>query len=247
VLATVLLDAGHDHVAVLAREDSWGKQLSDELEKDVVAGGGELTTKLLYPPGTTSFTSQAVQIRSTHPDAIVVIGFDETRRILPALADEGIGPRHQQIYLLDGNTSDYSSYFPAGTMTGVEGMHPGEKLSSTFEDKLRRIDPELTDFTYAPETYDATVLTALAVEAAGSDAPEQYAPEIIKASRGGEKCTTFARCSTLVKQGKDIDYDGESGPVDLDDSGSPSAATITLVRYTSSNAYHDVGYVTGPS
>ena len=247
VLATALLDAGHDHVAVLAREDSWGKQLSDELEKNVVAGGGELTTKLLYPPDTSSFTSQAVQIRSTHPDAIVVMGFDETRRIIPALADEGIGPRHQQIYLVDGNTSDYSSYFPAGTMTGVEGMHPGKKLSSAFEDKLRRIDPELTDFTYAPETYDATVLTALAVEAAGSDAPEQYAPEIVKVSRGGVKCTTFARCSTLVKQGKDIDYDGESGPVDLDDSGSPTDATITLVRYTSSNAYHDVGYVTGPS
>jgi branched-chain amino acid transport system substrate-binding protein len=247
VLATAVLDAGHHHVAVLAREDSWGKQLSDELEKEVVAGGGELTAKLLYPPGTTSFSSLAVQIRSTHPDAIVVIGFDETRRIIPALADEGIGPRHQQIYLVDGNTSDYSSYFPAGTMTGVEGMHPGEKLSSAFEDKLRRIDPELTDFTYGPETYDATVLTALAVEAAGSDAPERYAPEILEVSRDGQKCTSFASCSALVKRGKNIDYDGESGPVDLDDSGSPSEATITLVRYTSSNAYHDIGHVTGPT
>lgn len=247
VLANTILDAGHHHVAVLAREDSWGKHLADELEADIVAGGGDLTTKLEYPPDTSSFTAQAVEIRNTRPDAVVVIGFDETRRIIPALADEGIGPRHEQVYLVDGNTSDYSSYLPAGTMTGVEGMHPGAKLTSAFEDELLRVDPELTDFTYAPETYDATVLTALAVEAAGTDAPEEYSPEIIKVSRDGQKCTTFAECSALVKQGKDIDYDGESGPVDLDDSGTPSTATITLVRYTSSNDHHDVGYVTGPS
>ncbi len=247
VLANEILQAGHRHVAVLARRDSYGKLLADELEKDIVAGGGDLTTKLEYRPDTSSFTSQAVEIRSTRPDAIVVIGFDETRRIIPALADEGIGPRNVQIYLVDGNSSDYSSYFPAGTMTGVEGMHPGAKLSTAFKDKLLRIDPRLTDFTYAPESYDATILTALAVEAARSDAPAKYSPQIIKVSRGGEKCTTFANCSALLKQGKDIDYDGESGPVDLDDSGTPDEATITLVRYASSNDHHDTGYVTGPS
>lgn len=247
VLANTILKAGREHVAVLAREDAYGKQLADELEKDVVAGGGDLTIKLLYRPDTSSFSSQAVQIRSAHPDAIVVIGYDETRQIIPALSDEGIGPRHLPLYLVDGNTSDYSSYFPAGTMTGVEGTHPGEKMTSSFEDKLLRADPTLTDFTYAPEAYDATVLTALAVEAARSDAPEKYAPQVLAASRDGQKCTSFAGCAALVKQGRNIDYDGESGPVDLDHSGTPSGATITLVRYTASNDYHDIGYVSGPS
>lgn len=247
VLANALLGAGHHRIAVLARDDSWGRHLADELEADVVAGGGDLTIKLLYPPDASSFTEQAVEIRNTRPDALVVMGFDETREIIPALADEGIGPRRLPLHLVDGNTSDYSSYFPSGTMTGVEGMHPGKKLSAAFEDELRKIDPELTDFTYAPETYDATILTALAVEAAHSDAPARYAPQVIQVSRDGTRCTTFARCSALLGQGKDINYDGESGTVDLDDSGTPSRATLTLVRYTSSNAYHDVGHVSGPS
>ena len=37
------------------------------------------------------------------PDAIVVIGFDETSRLLATMVEQGIGPQDIPIYCVDGN------------------------------------------------------------------------------------------------------------------------------------------------
>lgn len=38
----------------------------------------------------------------------------------------------------------------------------------------------------------------------------------------------FAACMTLVKDGKDIDYDGPSGPLEFTDPGEPSSTTYMI-------------------
>lgn len=246
VLAHQVLADGHSHVAVLARKDSYGTRLADELEKDLESGGGALTAKVLYPPDADKFASEVDKIESTRPDAIIVVGYDETERIISAMIGQHTGPQHVQVYFTDGNTVDYSEKFPSGTLTGVVGTHPGKALTDALRRKLLGIDPGLKDFTFGPESYDATVLAALAVEAAKSDDPARFAPEITRVSRDGEACTTFRKCSALVRAGKDIDYNGVSGSVDLDDSGSPTQGTITVVRYGADNSYTDIAHITGP-
>jgi branched-chain amino acid transport system substrate-binding protein len=246
VLAHQVLADGHSHVAVLARKDSYGSRLADEIEKDLESGGGRLTAKVLYPPEADKFASEVDKIESTRPDAIVVVGYDETERIISAMIGQHTGPQHEQVYLTDGNTVDYSDKFPSGTLTGVVGTHPGKALTDSFRRKLLGVDPELKDFTLGPEAYDATVLAALAVEAAKSDDPARFAPEITRVSRDGETCTTFRQCSSLLRAGKDIDYNGVSGTVDLDDGGSPTHGTVTVVRYGPDNSYSDIAHITGP-
>ena len=54
---------------------------------------------------------------------------------------------------------------------------------------------------------------------------------------GGEKCTDFKTCADLLADGTDIDYDGVSGPIDLNSTGSPSAATIGIFEYGDDNTY----------
>ena len=88
-------------------------------------------------------------------------------------------------------------------------------------------------------------MTALAAEAAKNDAGEAIASELVNISRDGEKCTTFADCVKLIKDGTDIDYDGVSGPVDLNDTGSPSKATIGIFEYKNDNTFTNLEYVTG--
>ena len=41
--------------------------------------------------------------------------------------------------------------------------------------------------------------------------------------------------SKLVKAGKDIDYDGVSGPIEFNDKGDPSEATIGIYQYGADN------------
>ena len=110
---------------------------------------------------------------------------------------------------------------------------------------MLEVDPKLKDFTYGPESYDATIMSALAAEAAENDSGEAIASELINISRDGEECTTFADCVKLIKDGTDIDYNGVSGPVDLNETGSPSKATIGIFEYNNNNKYDNTDYITG--
>ena len=54
---------------------------------------------------------------------------------------------------------------------------------------------------------------------------------------GGEKCTSFKDCLALLKDGKDIDYDGVSGPVEFNEKGDPSEAEVGIYSYGATNKY----------
>ncbi|MGZ5389462.1 MAG: ABC transporter substrate-binding protein, partial [Aeromicrobium sp.] len=207
--------------------------------------GGTVGAKVLYSVDATTYTSEIAKLKDAKPDAIVVIAFNETTKIIPGLEAAGIGPKDVQTYFVDGNTADYSKDFPKGTLKGVKATYPGAELKSDFKDQLLSVNPDLKDFTYGPESFDATVMSALAAEAAKNDSGEAIASELIKISRDGESCTTYEECLALVKDGKDIDYDGVSGPVDLNKTGSPSKATIGIFEFGDDNTYKNLEYITG--
>jgi ABC-type branched-subunit amino acid transport system substrate-binding protein len=245
VLGNLVLKNGAKNVAILARQEAYGEALADNVEKTIKDQGGTVAAKVLYSVDATSYTSEIQKIKDAKPDAIVLIAFNETTKIIPGFESAGIGPQDVQTYFVDGNTADYSKDFPKGTLKGVQATYPGAQLKDDFKARMLEVNPKLKDFTYGPESYDATVMSALAAEAAKNDSGEAIASELVKISRDGEKCTTFADCVKLIKDGKDIDYDGVSGPVDLNDTGSPSKATIGIFEYQPDNTYKNKEYVTG--
>jgi hypothetical protein len=89
------------------------------------------------------------------------------------------------------------------------------------------------------------MLIALAAETAGDDDGLALSKEIINVSRDGTQCSTYADCLELVKAGEDIDYEGVSGPCDLNDTGSVSKATIGIQLYGNDNTYKQVDSVSG--
>jgi len=245
VLANTVLGDGKNNVAILARQDSYGELLASQVEKGIKSGGGQVATKQLYSADATNFTAEVNKVAAVKPDAVVLIAFNETTKIIPQLIAKGVGPSDVQTYFVDGNTADYSKDFPKGTLKGVKATYPGAELTSGFRKRMLKTNPKLTDFTYGPESYDAVVMTALAATMAKSDDPTTYAPDIIKVSRDGTQCSSFKECVALVKKGEDIDYQGVSGPVDLGDTGSPTKATIGIFQYGADNKYTNLKYVTG--
>ncbi len=245
VLGNLVLQDGAKNVAILARQEAYGEALADNVEKTIKDQGGNVAAKVLYSVDATSYTSEIQKIKDAKPDAIVLISFDEAKKLVPSFESAGIGPKDVQTYFVDGNTTDYSKDFPKGTLKGVKSTYPGAELKDDFKARLLEVDPKLKSYTYGPESYDATIMTALAAEAAKNDAGEAIASELVNISRDGEKCTTFADCVKLIKDGTDIDYDGVSGPVDLNDTGSPSKATIGIFQYKADNTFTNLEYVTG--
>lgn len=50
-------------------------------------------------------------------------------------------------------------------------------------------------------------------------------------TRDGEKCTDFAACKKLIEAGTDIDYDGQSGPLEFSGNGEPTEASYGVLQF----------------
>lgn len=251
VLANLLIEDGKQNVAILARQDAYGETLAKEIKKNLEDAGSKVAVSVLYDEKNGPGDTQITQIADAKADAVVLIAFDETTTIIPKLIQAGAGPKDVQTYFVDGNTSDYSTtgtkQLPPGTLEGTKGTIPGADSGDAFKKRLATVDNNLKDYSYAGESYDATVLSALAAIAAGDDAGESIAAKMIETSKGGEKCTTFDACAKLLKDDKnaDIDYDGVSGEIELGDTGSPTSASIGIYEYDATNKVAPVKFIKG--
>ena len=237
VLGNLIVEDGNSSVGILALQDAYGTGLSKNVAEAVTGSQGEVTDTVIYDPKAAEFSSEVGKIKAGDPDAIVLIGFDESAKIIAELVKQGIGPQQgKKLYLVDGNIGNaLGEKLPKGVLKGVQGTQPGSQTPGDFRKQLLTVDPKLKDYNYAGESYDAAVMSALAAEAAKSDAGTAIASKLVEVSRGGEKCTTFKACVALVKGGKDIDYDGVSGPVEFSPKGDPLEATINISTYDANN------------
>jgi branched-chain amino acid transport system substrate-binding protein len=237
VLGDLLLADGNTTVGILALQDSYGTGLAKNVTKNYVAGGGQVVKTVIYDPKAASFVSEVAKIKAADPQAIALLSFDEAKKIIPELVKQGIGPDVKRLYLVDGNLANYGKDFPPGTLEGAKGTLPGVVATDDFKARLDTVGKKLNDYAYGPEAYDSTVLVALAAQAAGDDAGTAIAAKMMDVSRGGQKCTTYADCLALLKAGKDIDYDGYSGPVEFNEKGDPTEADIGIYQYGKDNTY----------
>jgi ABC-type branched-subunit amino acid transport system substrate-binding protein len=249
VLANLLTKDGRKNVAIISTQDPYGTTLAAEVSKNVESAGGKIATNQEFGATASEFDTQAQAIADSKPDAVVVIAFAETAKIIPALEAVGAGPKDLPTYFVDGNTASYAkgtdNPLPDGTLSGTKGTIPGAAAPEDFRKRLLEIDPDLKDYTYSAESYDAVVTSALAAEAAKSDAGADIAKALPDVTKGGTKCTTFEECLALLKDGEDIDYDGVSGPIELGSTGSPTAASIGIYEYGDDNTYKPVEFIEG--
>jgi ABC-type branched-subunit amino acid transport system substrate-binding protein len=241
VLADQIIADGNQTVGILALQDAYGTGLAGHVEKNVTASNGEVVKKIIYDPKAANYATEVSEIKSADPDAIAVIGFAETTKIIPEMIKQGIGPSEKKIYFVDGNLADYSEDFDPGTLgPNVKGTLPGVAASDELKKRLKTVNPKLTEYSYAAETYDGTVMIGLAAIAADSDAGPDIAAELVNVSRDGTKCKSFEECAKLLEQGEDIDYDGFSGPIEYLDNGDPGQAFIGVYQYKPDNTYEFV-------
>jgi len=135
-------------------------------------------------------------------------------------------------------------------VAGMKGTLPGVDVAGElpeFRDRLLEVDPDLTDFSYAAETYDAVIVTVLANLMTGQTGDAvTVATAINDVTRGGQKCTTLLECGLLLQGGvTDIDYDGVSGPLEFNDAGEPTEASILILEFDETGALGVIGSIAG--
>lgn len=244
VLGNLIAEDGHQTLGLIVLNDSYGTGLAKYVTEAFEAAGGSVVAAPTYNTGDTTFDAQISEVLAADPDAIALITFDEISTILPGIF--GKFPA-ENLYFVDGNLKNFADAFPAGSLTGAKGTLPGLTIDSIgdFTGALDEFlaaegDAALEDYSYAAESYDATILIALAALAAQSTEGADIAAKLQEVSGGtgdGEKCTTYADCAAIILGGGVADYDGISGPITFDEVGDPTEASIGIYQYGDDNTY----------
>jgi ABC-type branched-subunit amino acid transport system substrate-binding protein len=249
ILGETILADGCTNVGILSLQDPYGEGLARNVGETITEAGASLTPEnpVFYDPAASNFDAQVNEVKAANPGCVVLIGFEESAKVIQSMVSAGIGPQQKPLYLVDGNLGNaLGEDLPAGVLEGTKGSLPGAEATGEFKERLATIDPNLQDFSYAAESYDAVIIAALAAVAAGNDSGEAIASELPGVTRDGEKCDSFESCKTLLDDGEDIDYDGVSGPIELSDAGDPTSAVVGIYTYGADNKLTaDVNYQPG--
>lgn len=151
--------------------------------------------------------------------------------------------RQVRLYGSDGNMSNsFGDEFreQSGMLAEMKGTSPLTPLSDDFKSRLLAIDPKLSGFLYAAETYDAVVISSLAAQLAGTTKPADIARQINGVTSVGERCDTVAVCLKLARVGTDIEYRGVSlKRGGFTDAGEPSTASYATLHFDETDKLDD--------
>lgn len=194
--------------------------------------------KIIYDPNAQSFNAEVDQVKNFNPDGIALIGFEESAKILTRMHEVGIGPSDGKlVYGVDGNMGNaLGQSVGSGLLKGMKGTTPPlTQTSGEFQSALKELDPELIDYNYSGESYDAAVLSALAATAAKSTDGRTIAATIIGVTNGDEDCDSYQACLDLLKSGKTIAYVGKTGNLAFNAAGEPSVGSYGVLEFDGEN------------
>lgn len=211
VMAETTLEKGIKSVAVTYTNNDYGKGLADSFVKAYEEKGGKVTMNAAHDDGKADYSAEVAALAAAGGDALIVAGY----------VDQG-GSGVVQGAL---DTGAFSTFvFPDGMISQVLVDKFGTQLETSFgqnpsaegegHDKfLEMAKAAGFDGTsaFAGESYDATALITLAMEAAKSSDPKVYKDKIMDiANAPGEKIYAgeLAKGLELLAAGTDIDYVG---------------------------------------
>ena len=208
-----------------ARNDLYGTGFADSLEAELKERGATVAEKVVYDPEQPSYNSEAEQLTSGNPDNFVIIDFPETfAKVGPALARTG-NWSPQQTFITDGlSSTDLTELLGPEETEGMLGTAPGAFSGNAPDafDRLYKEAPGPARNLFDAPTFDDVILCYLAAVAAGSSEGEEIAAEIVDVTGPPGAKYTFEQLPQAIEaleEGKDIDYEGVSGPIDWDEKG----------------------------
>lgn len=244
-LATLITNDGHKKVAILARNDDYGKGFSESLGKALEDGGAKVSATVLYNPDASNFDADVQKALDSSPDAVTVIGFnDDGAKVVSTLIGKGAGPSKMPTYTADGMQSNSfaKTVDPSdlSKVAGIKGTAPASAPKGVESPFTAEFAKTGIDTIFSSYYWDCTNLMALAAVKAKSDSGSAIAENFAKNLEGDNDCNTFKDCKALLDEGKSIHYRGASSAFDKWDKMQPGTGVYDVWQYNADGKYANV-------
>jgi len=246
-LAGIVNEDGHGKVAVTHLTNAYGVGVAEAFDE---AYGGE--SKLFpHDQGKSSYSNVITSMADYDADAWLFVTYQPE---FTTMAQESYDSGNSGEVALYGSDSvkgpNVLEQTPEGSLEGMKLVAPSAALDQDnykqFAQAFRdNHDTEPT--AWSAYAYDAVVTAAIAIEAAGSTDPAEIKAEARGVTGpGGTEVFTFAEAvEALGDDGSasDVNYQGVSGPIDLDKNGDPKA--FEQIFQIQDGEYVSQGFIAG--
>ena len=213
VMAEILMDRGIDNVAVTYTNNDYGLGLANSFAEAFAAAGGTVTLVAAHEDERADYSAEVGALASAGGDALVVAGYVDGggSGIIRAALDTGA---FDTFVFPDGMVGQALVDNFGSEINGSFGQFPGTDSDGAeiYHNMASAAGFDGTS-AFSKEAYDAAALIMLAMQAAGSTVPADYAQQVMNvANAPGEQILPgqLGRALELIAAGQDIDYVGAS-------------------------------------
>ncbi|NND50487.1 MAG: ABC transporter substrate-binding protein [Rhizobiales bacterium] len=241
--AKVLIDElGHKEIAIMVENLEGTQSAAASLKRNFERFGGKVTKEIVLTPGQATYLSELRDLADSDPKLVFLAAAQVTGvNVMKQAYQRGyewpwwVAQELQQ--------QDFVNAAGVEVVKGVTSWTPGQmdddpawqRFSNIFKEKWG--EAAQSGF-YQAETYDAFMVTALAMikggEATGAAVDANMAAV---AAPPGERVTNFADAVKLIKEGKEINYDGPSGTIDFNEWGNVGIPAVRLMQVDDSGQW----------
>ncbi len=246
-LAEIIANDGYSNVAVTHLTNAYGKGVADAFDSSF-DGDAELFP---HDQDKSSYSNVITSMADYGADAWLFVTYQPEFTKMTQEAYDGGHTENVAFYGSDSvKGPEVLEQTPEGSLEGMKLVAPSaavdqdnyQQFAQTFNDKH---DKEPT--AWSAYAYDAVVTAAIAVEAAGSTDPADIKAEARGVTApGGTEVHSYAEAvEALGDDGSasDVDYQGVSGPIDLDENGDPAA--YEQIFAVENGEYVSKGFIAG--
>lgn len=209
-------DRAAKRLFILAAQTPFAISNREILEREMPKYGGVVAGQVIYDREKTTFRSEVDQALRTRPDFLFLNGYTpDVTIILRELFRAGwTGGKVSPAYAVNARLLEsLPAEVTNGTVTWAPSPAVGSPAFTRLQGLLGTQDPD----PYSCQTNDHAALACLAIEKAKSAAPEAIRETVRKISQGsGEKVASVLDGLRLIREGKEINYEGASGACDFD-------------------------------
>ena len=245
-LANIIADDGYDEVAMTYVNNNYGQSLADAF---VNAWDGNLAYNNPHDQDQQSYSGVVSEMNSSGAEAWLFITYQaEFATMVNEVFSNGYEP---QFYGADSVSGDnVLENTPEGSMDGMKIVVPSAPVEAenyqSFAAEFESAYGEAPT-AWSAYAYDCVVTAALSIMAADEFTGAALSSVVRDVTRpDGEQVTSFEAAAEILADGgtaSDVDYQGVSGPIDLDENGDPVGfLQITEVR---NHDYEGIGFIEG--
>lgn len=226
-LAQVVADNDISSVSVIMVNNDYGQGLADAFQARYEELGNTVETMVPAEQGRSSYSAQLSEAENPEPEGIVFIVYPQTFQTMIREAYERGIQENYEIFGAESMVSDeVEQNVDPAAINGMRGTNPSPPIESevyqTFAEEFQN-EYDRQPTVWAAYAYDAYMLLGLAIHAAGEYGTDAVKNEIYEISRPeGTEVSSIAEGKSELDAGNQINYQGASGNVNLDENGDPS-------------------------